>query len=117
GISSTFCATPPKITLVQGLGGINEGGATYYEKEPGVFQQPVVHEFGHVIGIGHPGAGILGADAYKHKGKDFWGRDVDGMVDLMGVGMGLRPFYFDKWKDHLNSKYSNWFCGCDYETK
>ncbi|WZV04042.1 hypothetical protein AAEX28_15475 [Lentisphaerota bacterium WC36G] len=79
---------------------------------PGVTQLPAVHEFGHFIGLDHPGVGVAG-DEYKHKGKDRNGNDVDGGHDLMGGGNQVRPFYFDKWKNKLNSKNS----GCSYETK
>ena len=94
----------------------------------GVTQTPSVHEFGHFLGLDHPGEGLNegwivggvtitkrelspGADEYSHVGKDKHGRTVDGTVDLMGGGMGLRPFYFDSWKSHLESVYGsdcNW---------
>ena len=68
------------------------------------------------LGEGYTGF-LVSTDLYGHKGTDFLAREVDGSTDLMGAGMGLRAFYFDKWKNHLNSKYNNWFCGCDYQVK
>jgi hypothetical protein len=87
---------------------------------PGVTQVPTVHEFGHSIGLDHPGAGMSaserspGASEYGHVGKDKQGRDVDGGHDLMGGGMGLRGFYFDAWRDALGKKYGK---GCGWDTK
>jgi len=80
---------------------------------PGTTQVPGVHEFGHAIGLEHPGEGIPGADPYTHQGVDQHGRPVDGRRDLMGSASGMRPFYFDKWKEYMNSKYP---C-CDYEVR
>lgn len=80
---------------------------------PGVTQIPTVHEFGHFIGLDHPGHGLdsselsSGASEYGHSGHDEHGRDVHGPTDLMGGGMGLRPFYFNEWAeavdDHIAS--------------
>lgn len=81
--------------------------------DPGVTQVPTVHEFGHFIGLDHPGEGLEGswisdselspgADAYSHTGTDAEGRTVHGPSDLMGSGMGLRPFYFDAWAQALD---------------
>lgn len=78
-------------------------------------QTPAVHEFGHFLGLHHPGEGLsesdlsTGADEYTHVGKDKHGRDVDGTVDLLGEGMGLRPFYFNSWVSHVKDQYSR-FC-------
>jgi hypothetical protein len=91
---------------------------------PGITQKTSVHEFGHFLGLDHPGKGLNegwtvggvtitkrelspGATEYSHVGKDRKGRTVDGTVDLMGGGMGLRPFYFDSWKSHLESVYGS----------
>ena len=70
---------------------------------PGVTQIPTVHEFGHFIGLDHPGHGLdedalsPGTSEYGHSGTDREGREVHGPTDLMGGGMGLRPFYFNEW--------------------
>jgi hypothetical protein len=85
--------------------------ADVHMRTDGVAQVPIAHEFAHSIGLDHPGAGIAGADEYSHAGLDSESRPVDGTVDLMGGGMGLRPFYFDRWKDHLNTTYD----GCDFQ--
>jgi len=79
---------------------------------PGVTQIQSVHEFGHSIGLAHPGKGLEGswltpsrlspgADVYSHTGTDVEGRTVHGPTDLMGGGMGLRPFYYDAWGQAL----------------
>ncbi len=125
-----------KYIQSENLGGyadLNEAGNTPVPKKssgPGVTQKPTVHEFGHFLGLNHPGAGLSegvsirgvtiikrelspGASEYSHIGKDKEGRTVDGTIDLMGGGMGLRPFYFDTWLNHIQSKYKY---GCKYTT-
>ena len=109
-------------------GTLDEADTTPIEKEgspAGVKQTPAVHEFGHFMGLHHPGKGLKGgifsksklspgADEYSHTGTDVKGRSVHGPTDLMGSGMGLRAFYFDNWKDELSSKYGS---GCGWKTK
>jgi hypothetical protein len=109
-------------------GTVNEADVTPVPKKssgPGVAQTTVVHEFGHFIGLDHPGEGLEGgvfsksqlspgANEYGHTGKDAQGRDVTGPSDLMGSGMGLRPFYFDNWRNELNDKYGD---GCGWKIK
>ncbi len=74
---------------------------------PGHTQIATVHEFGHFIGLDHPGHGLSaserspGATAYSHSGTDEHGHAVHGPTDLMGGGMGLRDFYFQEWADAL----------------
>lgn len=77
---------------------------------------PAAHEFGHGLGLNHPGKGIEGnkpneISEYLHSGEDIHGNKVDGQTDLMGVGNGLRAFYFDKWKQYLNRTYQD----CNYK--
>lgn len=97
-------------------GSLDEADNTAVTKEgadPHVTQIPTVHEFGHFIGLDHPGEGLEGgwfsdsqlspgADAYTHTGTDVEGRTVHGPSDLMGTGMGLRPFYYDAWARALD---------------
>jgi hypothetical protein len=71
---------------------------------PGVTQKDSVHEFGHFIGLDHPGYGLdasarnpSGGSEYAHTGTDEHGHAVNGPNDLMGGGMDLRAFYFDDW--------------------
>ena len=77
-------------------------------------QIAAAHEFGHASGQHHPGRGVNDENEkpyksnegpeYRHKGRDNQGREVNGEIDLMGVGNGLRPFYFDLWAEHVNSE-------------
>ncbi|TGD76165.1 DUF4157 domain-containing protein [Mangrovimicrobium sediminis] len=88
-------------------GTLDEADNTPIEKEgapSNVEQIPSVHEFGHFIGLMHPGYNMdedewsPGAGSeYGHSGTDEHGHAVHGPTDLMGTGMGLRPFYFDEW--------------------
>jgi Domain of unknown function (DUF4157) len=73
-------------------------------------QTGIVHEFGHFLGLQHPGHDIPGVTPnshaeYAYTGPDSANRQVAG-TDLLGDGMGLRPFYFDRWAAHLNSNHS-----------
>ncbi|MEM8614780.1 MAG: hypothetical protein AAGF93_22420, partial [Cyanobacteria bacterium P01_H01_bin.105] len=83
-------------------------------------QIPTVHEFGHFLGLNHPGHGLEGgifsssrlspgADEYSHTGTDEHGRTVHGPTDLLGQGMGLRPFYFAQWLRAVQRNYDR-FC-------
>jgi hypothetical protein len=109
--------------LLWGTSELDEADVNPVVKEPqlapGVTQTPAVHEFGHFIGLEHPGAGI-GSNKpnedpeYTYAGSDIKGRDVKGLGDLMGTGMGMRPFYFDKWSDEVNDKYAR---SCSWKVK
>jgi hypothetical protein len=62
-------------------------------------QYPVVHEFGHLLGLSHPG---------KPGTPTEYTADAPA---LMGEGMEMRAAYFQKWADFLSSRYSgsgNW---------
>ncbi|NEQ45463.1 MAG: DUF4157 domain-containing protein [Leptolyngbya sp. SIOISBB] len=83
-------------------------------------QIPSVHEFGHFLGLNHPGHNLEGglfsssrlspgADEYSHTGTDEHGRTVHGPTDLLGQGMGLRPFYFEQWLRAVQNHYDR-FC-------
>jgi hypothetical protein len=100
------------------FGAIYEDSATYQVGARRNPRQPVAaHEFGHSIWLEHPGhlqngnIPSFSDDDYDHADTDRNGRRVDGGVDLMGRGAGLRPFYFEKWESELNSTYS----GCEYK--
>ncbi|WP_425395007.1 RHS repeat-associated core domain-containing protein [Aeoliella sp.] len=86
---------------------------------PGHDQNPAAHEFGHFLGLDHPGEGLWsselseGANEYTHVGEDDCGNSVDGTIDLMGAGDGLRAFYYQKWADYLNKYYHD----CKYKPK
>ena len=72
----------------------------------------VNHELGHIFGLHHPGYGIDGiakntTKEYAYRGSDVNGRKVDGNVDLMGKGIGLRGFYFNIWLNYLNNNSLN----------
>lgn len=90
-------------------------------------ESPIVHEFGHALGLEHLGVGIEYVEMengrftlrkikrntpeeYEHAPYDINYNKVDGRIDLMGIGMGLRPFYFKRWSDAINDEKQ----GCDY---
>ena len=72
------------------------------------------HEFGHALGLNHPGHGIVdpttnkpivpnSPEEYAYTGKDIHNRDV-AKDDLMGVGSNLREFYFEQWERELSNE-------------
>ncbi|KAA3298054.1 RHS repeat-associated core domain-containing protein, partial [Akkermansia sp. BIOML-A8] len=84
------------------------------------------HEFGHGLGLCHPGEGkssygvkvLLWGNRtvqapYVYEGKDLKERLVNGREDLMGVGLGLRDFYFERWQQYLNQRCPD----CEYFIK
>lgn len=83
-------------------------------QRPDIPQVPAAHEFGHMLGIQHPGHNITGSDGmpispndgpeYTHQGLDEQGNPV-GPTDLMGQGNNMRPFYFQNWADELDRRY------------
>ena len=100
-------------------------------------EKTAAHEFGHALGLLHPGSGLVsyklnvlyGSSAihrniknhknishpapYVYIGLDKYGRYVNGETDLMGTGLTLREFYFDSWLKELNKKYPK----CYFEAK
>ena len=68
----------------------------------GILQIPALHEFGHSLGLEHPGINVGNQnDSYTYQGIDQYFNEVDGTVDLMGTGNGVRPFYFQEWEEYL----------------
>ena len=59
-----------------------------------------VHEFGHLLGLAHPGQS-LDPPAEPNSPEDY---AADPRA-LMGGGMEMRSEYFQKWASELDSKY------------
>lgn len=70
-------------------------GSPCYQKK----QRPAAHEFGHMIGLTHPGGDNNSPAAYE--------ADANA---LMGCGSELRIEYFEKWKEILDEHRVN-CCG------
>ncbi|UDQ98449.1 RHS repeat-associated core domain-containing protein [Lentisphaerota bacterium WC36G] len=109
-----------RSNYVKGTAAYLAVGSIYPNNKGGTTAQiPAVHEFGHLLGLQHPGYrwykpwNYNEDTEYNHIGKDHKGRAVNGPDDLMGAGMGIRPFYFEKWQNELNKTYKD----CGYETK
>jgi hypothetical protein len=70
-------------------------------------QYPIVHEFGHTIGILHPGTGKPGRLPSSTIGKN----DVDSYTEdweaLMGGGSEMRGEYFSGWQKNLEATHSD----------
>lgn len=65
-------------------------------------QIPAVHEFGHFLGLDHPGVGTWAA---------LFNPSYEYLADpsaLMGTGMGYRGEYFKKWADKLTEIYPSY---------
>lgn len=83
---------------------VGRDGKTKYQ------QIASVHEFGHLIGLNHPNHGLGNHESGDREdyltpsdGKDENGREV-AEGDLMGVGMGMRAFYFEAWEKKANEE-------------
>lgn len=66
----------------------------------GPSQIPAVHEFGHLLGLNHPGQD-LAPPAQPNSPPDY---AADNPA-LMGAGMEMRAAYFSKWEDELDDQY------------
>ena len=89
----------------------SHGGSGHIQMAEGTEDDSRVvnHEVGHNFNLDHPGRDRLGTtenetSEYEYKGKDKKGNDVDGTIDLMGLGNELRGFYFNMWVNYLNNK-------------
>lgn len=77
----------------------------------------VSHEFGHSIGLTHPGEPSnwkpwqWGRDQYNYVGTDNYGRSRNGPNEVMGTGGEFSDFYFERWKEALNKEHP----GCSYD--
>ncbi len=104
-------------------GNLDEADNTPIAKDgsaPGYKNPPTIHEFGHFLGLDHPGKGKVGmlwwkGNEYTYVGEDKHGNAVNGPEDLMGAGSEMRPFYFEKWADWLNKdEYPGDIASCEY---
>jgi hypothetical protein len=69
-------------------------------KDQTFLQVAAVHEFGHLLGLDHPGQDVIP--------RQMRGSREDYAVDapaLMGDGMEMRPQYFKLWKEALDQRF------------
>ena len=67
---------------------------------PDIPQIPAVHEFGHLLGLRHPGQALV-PPAAPNSPADY----AADATALMGTGMQMRTGYFQRWVDELDSEY------------
>ena len=67
---------------------------------PVIKQTSSAHEFGHMLGLDHPGQDL--PNPPKHNSIADYAADA---TALMGMGMQMRKQYYEKWRDKLSSEY------------
>jgi len=67
---------------------------------PDIPQVPAAHEFGHLLGLNHPGQALT-PPAVPNTPADY-AADPN---SLMGAGMDMRASYYDRWVQRLDAAY------------
>ncbi len=79
---------------------LDEADVYAHDRGGGLMQIPAVHEFGHLIGLNHPGQDLRPPPP-PNSPPDY----TADWPALMGAGMEMRAAYFSKWEDRLDDTY------------
>lgn len=99
------------VNIGAGTGTFDEADVKMSNKGGGNSQVPFVHEFGHLLGLQHPGQS-LNPPAQPNSPADY----AADAPALLGSGMQMRAAYYARWQAEINAKIGAKY-GCNYTTR